>query len=102
MIWHNETQIMWNGILGEISLRAKDAVFMKDIQIYPDIQTREIHVKGKLQNTGNKASGTLTVHVKEKNTGKSVTEIEQQMDLSAGGNNAGLCLSHGRGRTALE
>lgn len=80
----NETQIMWNGILGEISLRAKDAVFMKDIQIYPDIQTREIHVKGKLQNTGNKASGTLTVHVKEKNTGKSVTEIEQQMDLSAG------------------
>ena len=80
----NETQIMWNGILGEISLRAKDAVFMKDIQIYPDIQTREIRVKGKLQNTGNKASGTLTVHVKEKNTGKSVTEIEQQMDLSAG------------------
>lgn len=80
----NETQIMWNGILGDISLRAKDAVFMKDIQIYPDIQTREIHVKGKLQNTGNKASGTLTVHVKEKNTGKSVTEIEQQMDLSAG------------------
>ena len=41
----NETQIMWNGILGEISLRAKDAVFMKDIQIYPDIQTREIRVK---------------------------------------------------------
>ena len=34
----NETQIMWNGILGEISLRAKDAVFMKDIQIYPDIK----------------------------------------------------------------
>ena len=26
----------------------------------------------------------MTVHVKEKNTGKSVTEIEQQMDLSAG------------------
>ena len=57
---------------------------MKDIQIYPDIQPREINVKGKLQSTGNKASGTLTVHVKEKNTGKSVTEIEQQMDLSAG------------------
>lgn len=80
----NETQIMWNGILGEISLRAKDAIFMKDVQVYPDVQNCRIRVKGKLQNTGHGALGTLFVNVKEKKSGKSVAELEKRMELSAG------------------
>lgn len=80
----NETQIMWNGILGEISLYAKDAIYMKDVQVYPDVQKKQIRVKGKLQNTAHDVSGTLVVNVKEKKTGKSVSELEKQINLSAG------------------
>ena len=34
----NETQIMWNGVIGELSLTAKDAVSFKDIHIVNSIK----------------------------------------------------------------
>lgn len=43
----NETQIMWNGIIGEISLTAKEALSIEDLQVYPDVSGRQVHVKGR-------------------------------------------------------
>lgn len=79
-----QTQIMWNGILGEISLRAKNAVSIADLQVYPDIENNQIRVKGKLLNTGTPVDGLLSVNVKQKISGKSVSEISNNVKISAG------------------
>ena len=36
----NETQIKWNGIIGEISCIAEDKINITDIQIYPDVTNK--------------------------------------------------------------
>ncbi len=40
----DHTQSNWNGIVGEISLEASSPVFIKEIQIYPDITSRTARV----------------------------------------------------------
>lgn len=80
----NHTQIMWNGILGEISLRAKEDVYIKDLQVYPDIKKNQIRVKGTLCNTGNLAKGLLRADVKEKKAGKVVADLTKEMELPTG------------------
>lgn len=80
----DHTQIMWNGILGEISLRAKDDVFIKDLQVYPDIEKNRIRVKGWLCNTGSPAKGSLSVNVKEKGLGRHQSELAQQLEIPSG------------------
>lgn len=77
----NHTQIMWNGILGEISLRAHDNLSIRDLQVYPDLQNNQIRVKGELLNTGKHTKGSLSLNVKEKKAGKTVSEITEQMDF---------------------
>ena len=39
----NDTQIMWNGVLGEMKLCA--APLISEVQVYPDIDRREIQIK---------------------------------------------------------
>lgn len=62
----NETQIMWNGILGEISLRAKDDISIEDLQVYPDVENKRVRVKGWLSYAGEPEDGILQVDIKEK------------------------------------
>jgi hypothetical protein len=51
----NETQTMWNGILGDISLQAKDKIRIGQINIYPDVDHSKIRVKIMLLNTSGKS-----------------------------------------------
>lgn len=80
----NETQIMWNGILGEISLRAKDDLSIDDLQVFPDIRKNEVRIKGTLANTGSATKGTLIADIKEKSSGLSVATIKKEVDIQAG------------------
>lgn len=80
----NETQIMWNGILGEISLRAKNAVSIENLQVYPDIKNDQVNVKGKLVNTGTSTKGTLYVAIKQKVSGKTVSEVKKDVEIPVG------------------
>ncbi len=45
----NDTQIMWNGILGEISCTANDNISIAGIQVTPDIDRKLITVKVSIQ-----------------------------------------------------
>jgi hypothetical protein len=65
----NETQIMWNGVIGELALIAEDAVFIKQIDVYPDITRKNIRAKIHLKNTASSTSGKLiaSVRLPEKN-----------------------------------
>lgn len=60
----NETQTMWNGILGDILLEARNKTHIEDFQIFPDIDQGRIHVKLRLQSVG-QPKGKISFSVKE-------------------------------------
>lgn len=80
----NETQIMWNGILGDMTLSAKDDITVEDLQVYPDVENRRIRVKGKLTNRGLPVGGELETRVREKAGGKPIAAMQQRMEIPSG------------------
>ncbi|MDO5292431.1 MAG: beta-glucuronidase [bacterium] len=46
-----DTQTNWNGIIGELSLRVYDLIYIESPQIYPEIENRVIKVKYQIVNT---------------------------------------------------
>lgn len=58
-----ETQTNWNGIIGEISLTARPAVCIQDVQIFPDWEKREVTAKVAVANrTGNEGRAQLSLN----------------------------------------
>ena len=56
----DHTQGNWNGIVGDISLRATSPVWIEDLQVYPQVATRSVTLKGRIGNaTGRAGSGRL-------------------------------------------
>lgn len=79
----NETQIMWNGIIGEMSLTAKEALSIDDLQVYPDVSGKQVHVKGKINNTGEATKGSLQAIVQNhRNT--PITTVTRDMEFPSG------------------
>lgn len=61
----DETQTIWNGIIGQIFLEAKDLVCVEDVQIYPDLKKKSIHLIIKIINASQKAThGQLKISSK--------------------------------------
>lgn len=50
----NDTQIMWNGILGEISCTAKDLIHLSNVQLFPEVDKKTVKVKIEINNTTHK------------------------------------------------
>jgi hypothetical protein len=48
----DHTQSNWNGIIGNISLTVKPAVYINDVQIYPDVTKRQAEVRVVLSGKG--------------------------------------------------
>lgn len=59
----NETQIMWNGVIGDISLRAKDVVSIDNMQVYPDAQTKTVKVSCTVDNGGGATNGKCNLTI---------------------------------------
>ena len=58
----DHTQTNWNGIVGKMELRAKDPVWIEDLQVYPDVQSKTAKVLVTLRNTTEeKVEGILTL-----------------------------------------
>jgi len=77
----NETQIKWNGILGEISCRAEDKVDIADIQIYPDVLKKLAEIQVTIGNTtAQKAHGILTVFATSNKTKKKLPALYLPFD----------------------
>ena len=56
------TQTNWNGLIGKLELRAKDAVSIADVEVYPDAARKLAKVVVTIANTtGRPASGTLRI-----------------------------------------
>ena len=71
----NETQIMWNGVIGELCLIAEDQVSIKQVDVYPDLQGKNIKVKVHINNNGESLSGKVSARAKLKNGTSSLKEI---------------------------
>lgn len=82
----NETQIMWNGIIGDLSLTAGDHLSIDNLQVYPDINRKQIRIQGKVLNGGKPVAGTLSVKVKKAEGEVPVAAIDHSMDLLPGEN----------------
>lgn len=80
----NETQIMWNGILGDISVRAGGDISIEGLQVYPDVEKKRVRVRGKLINRGVPVQGKVETHVKEKAGGVPVVEMGNDIEISSG------------------
>jgi hypothetical protein len=60
-----ETQTNWNGIIGEMTLRAFDKVHIRDIQVYPQRKEKNVKLSVEVFNTtGQNVQGRLVVKCK--------------------------------------
>jgi len=46
----DNTQTNWNGVVGDIVLKAKAPVYIETAQVYPDVAQKKVSVKGKIKN----------------------------------------------------
>ncbi len=58
----DHTQGNWNGIVGKIELRTTPLVWIEDVQVFPNLMTKTLTVRGRLANATGKAGGG-TIHV---------------------------------------
>lgn len=53
------TQIIWNGILGKMELKARAAAHIRDVQTWPDVDKSILRITINVMNAGPVSSGTL-------------------------------------------
>jgi len=72
----DETQIKWNGIIGEISCIAQDKVNIADIQIYPDITKKSAKIRVNILNSLSKVTdGTIVISAISNKTKEQLPEV---------------------------
>lgn len=89
----DHTQIMWNGILGNITLRAHGELDWQHVQIYPQLADDAVLIKGNIQNRAAAADARVKVSIREKKSGKQVGEHEESVNLLPGKNDWQLLCS---------
>ena len=58
----DHTQGNWNGMIGQLELRATSPVWIEDVQVYPNVAGKTARVKVRIGNaTGRAGQGTLTI-----------------------------------------
>lgn len=78
------TQTNWNGIIGRMELRATDPVWIDDLQVYPNAETKEAVIRATIGNiTGKTATGKITVACWSDNVAEPATFKTQTIDLEA-------------------
>jgi hypothetical protein len=70
----DNTQTNWNGVIGEMVLIKKPLIYFFDVQVFPDMDKKIVHVKIKLKNiSGREAAGVLNLSVTGINLSSAVT-----------------------------
>lgn len=83
----DHTQSNWNGLVGDISLAASDAIYFTDVKIYPDIQNKSVQVKALVQNsTAAETEVDIEVEAEHKKSGVESAEKHFPFALSPGEN----------------
>lgn len=78
----------WNGLVGRVELRAMPAVYLSNISVYPDYDTKKVRVKGKLintninENSSDKGETAVTLIVKNIKKSYTLTEENTEFDVT--------------------
>lgn len=81
----NDTQIMWNGVLGKMKLTARQKVSIQHVNVYPDVRNGKIRVAVTLENSGHKPEKVkLALQVGQPEGGQKFVEKEFQITLQEG------------------
>ncbi|MGB1131161.1 MAG: glycoside hydrolase family 2 TIM barrel-domain containing protein, partial [Haloferula sp.] len=68
------TQTNWNGVVGELELRATDPVWIKDVQVFPDVAKKSAIARVTIGNiTGKAAEGQIQIRAASENTDKKLS-----------------------------
>ncbi len=80
------TQTNWNGIIGQMELRATDPVWIEDVQVFPDVLQKTARVRLAVGNsTGKPAKGNITLGSSSYNVAKPAVFQTQTVELNAPG-----------------
>lgn len=81
----NDTQTMWNGVLGDFKLTVVPAVELEAVRITPDIATGNVTADITVANaTSGTAKRRIAVEIIEKNTGRKVAAAKASYKAPAG------------------
>src|SRR5262249_11516247 len=62
----DHTQGNWNGIVGQVLLRATPLLWLENVQVYPRLISASATIRGEIGNaTGNSGSGSIAVRIHE-------------------------------------
>jgi beta-galactosidase/beta-glucuronidase len=96
--WTDHTQSNWNGIIGKFCLEASSQVHFENIQIYPNVESKNILVKIKIMNPGestNKMNLVLNASAWNTETKHDVSSKSYSVSLKTGENNLELTYKMG-------
>lgn len=98
----DHTQGNWNGIAGQIRLEASDPVWIEDLQVYPELKTGRVRVRGAVGNlSGKSAGGKLALRVELAGASESAPpcasqEVDVQWQVGGGSFEAELTVPQAR------
>ena len=79
----DHTQTNWNGLVGRMELRASDPVWIKDIQVFPDVGAKKARVRVTVGNaTGQPVEGRLSLEARSCNSPKSHQAAQKEEKLT--------------------
>ncbi|NDV95832.1 glycoside hydrolase [Dysgonomonas sp. 521] len=81
--WTDATQTNWNGVIGRFGLEANDGILISDLQVYPDVSSKNIPVVARIKSS---VSGAAKITVKGYvwNTNEEATIPEQTINIQLG------------------
>ena len=79
------TQVKWNGILGDMYIKAVEKTRVESLQLYPDAASRTVKAVASVYNSSSQtAPVNLSLQVKGKDDGKSYASVEAQAEAVKG------------------
>ena len=81
----NETQIIWNGIIGGMTIQALDPVRIANVQVYPNVTSSKAKLVISLNNNSNKKhKGILNIVAINKKTNISIAAFSDKILIAPG------------------
>jgi len=94
----DHTQSNWNGITGDISLKATSKVFISDVMVFPDIQSKKAKIVVSLTNkTGAAFKGKVILQAESFNSGISQKLKSKVVSASTNSNDLQLVVDYPMG-----
>lgn len=81
----NHTQIIWNGVIGDIQLTAENALSVADVQVFSSLANKNVQVKAVLRNDGQRSiKRQIVFNIRDKADQSIVATQSKDLVLAAG------------------